>query len=152
MHLTLRFLGEIPDGSAGSICDSLGAACAPFEPFVLETAGLGCFPLAGRPRVIWLGLAGNVDALGHLAAAVTRATDEFVAKQEDRPFAPHLTLGRIGVIARADSATIRSAMASLAPGAVRWPVKSALLIKSVLRPDGAEHLPVGEFSFGHPID
>jgi 2'-5' RNA ligase len=145
MHLTLQFLGE---ADAGLLPDLLAAIAAiPAPPFALRLADLGGFPSAERPRVLWAGLAGDLAALGDLQRAVTAATRPLGFVPEDRPFAPHLTLGR----ARQDvgdaqilalAATLRAA-APPAPAA--WEAGRPLLFESLSTPGGVVYrvIPAG---------
>lgn len=97
MHLTFAFLGETDDTLARNLPPALGAAVAEGPPpFRLEARGCGSFPGHGRPRVLWVGLAGDVEAARHLKRAVDGALLPFGVRAEDRPFRPHLTLGRVG--------------------------------------------------------
>lgn len=148
MHLTLRFFGDVPEGAVRPLGDAVGRACAPVAPFDLELGALGCFPPSGRARVIWAGLAGDLDRLGQLRAAVAASTDGFAADKEDRVFVPHLTLGRVGEATRGDLEALGAAIASVKPQPVRWRVGSARLVRSILRREGAEHVTIAECRVG----
>jgi len=144
MHLTLRFLGDVPEDVTGPLGDAVRAACAPVAPFVLETATLGCFPSPESARVVWLGLGGETDGLERLARVIAAATAPFVTRQEDRVFVPHLTLGRIGEARRGDLELLAKGVASVVPERVVWRVGSARLMRSNLRAGGAEHVLLAE--------
>lgn len=95
IHLTLRFLGETPVSKVpviGAQMDEIAAVTAPFE-LVLDD--LGCFPNRKRPRIIWVGIQGEVDALRSLKTAVDEALMPLGWEKESRPFRAHLTLGRV---------------------------------------------------------
>ena len=64
-HLTLAFLGDVPDIDLNAVCHAVAEPAGPFLPFDLRLEGVGAFPSPARPRVIWAGLA----ATGGLAAA-----------------------------------------------------------------------------------
>lgn len=85
-HLTLKFLGEIKE--ADRLRGLLRAIAMP--PFELEFSGVGKFP-----RVVWIGVKGEVERLGDLAAACEKAALEIGVEKEARPYAAHLTLGRV---------------------------------------------------------
>jgi len=93
IHLTLKFLGNIPDESVPELDAALRRACARVVPFELCASGLGCFPDSKRPRVLWVGLGGALDKLQELQKAIVIETERW-GEPEDRPFHPHLTLGR----------------------------------------------------------
>jgi 2'-5' RNA ligase len=94
LHLTLRFLGNIPPSAQDALQESLGKAATEVSPFRVCAAPAGCFPNLNSPRVVWLGVAGDRHRLAALQEAVVRLTYEW-GQPEDRPFHPHLTLGRV---------------------------------------------------------
>lgn len=95
IHLTLNFLGDVPAGHLDSIGKALALACRHLGPFEVRPAGLGCFPNMQRPRVIWVGLTGDVASLLELQKATTSALEELGLAPEGRAYSPHLTLGRV---------------------------------------------------------
>lgn len=94
-HLTLKFLGDIPSTSVSTLIDALLATAAAFSPFQSAAHGIGFFPRAQAPRVIWAGIrdtSGQITALHHgLETACARFTTE--ARESD--FHAHVTLARI---------------------------------------------------------
>ncbi len=93
IHLTLRFFGDIPEESLdriGEIMLSVGHSHPPFE---VEISGVGAFPSLTRPRVIWLGIR-EEPLLKNLHVLLERELETIGFPPEDRPFSPHLTLGR----------------------------------------------------------
>jgi 2'-5' RNA ligase len=134
-HLTLRFFAAIAEDSLetiGEIMLSVGRSTAPFQ---LRLQGVGAFPSAQRPRVIWLGLldAAPLHSLQrHLDDELTRAG----LPGDTRPFAPHLTLGRQRE-GRAEP--LPAHYSTLACGS--WPVRELVLYESCLSAGGALHLP-----------
>jgi RNA 2',3'-cyclic 3'-phosphodiesterase len=95
IHLTLKFLGEIPIEQVTQVTQAL-AGLESFEPFTLQVKGFGFFPDARRPRVLWVGVE-SPPALGQLAQRVETAMNRLGFAAEDRPFSPHLTLARFKV-------------------------------------------------------
>ncbi|MCX7826067.1 MAG: RNA 2',3'-cyclic phosphodiesterase, partial [Verrucomicrobiae bacterium] len=73
-HLTLKFLGEVPDGELADIKAALELAATSHAAFDLELRGMGCFPERGAPRVVWAGVGRGRDALKALAREVEEAT------------------------------------------------------------------------------
>lgn len=94
LHLTLKFLGETPEGQVPELGQALEEACAGRPSLRLEITTPGAFPNPRHPRVVWLGLTGDLEPLAGLAAAVERALAPLGYPSEDRPFRAHLTLGR----------------------------------------------------------
>jgi 2'-5' RNA ligase len=95
IHLTLKFLGEVEPGLIENLSESLEKASVSEGSLALRLHGLGCFPNQKSPRVIWCGIEGNTDGLARLQQKVEAVCQQFGFAPEDRPFRPHLTLGRV---------------------------------------------------------
>lgn len=95
MHLTLRFLGETREDRLPAIGDALAEITAKHRPLTLHLDKLGCFPNSSRPRVIWVSLSGDADALQAIKTEIDAMLEPFGWQPEDRPFRAHLTLGRV---------------------------------------------------------
>ncbi|MGA2214700.1 MAG: RNA 2',3'-cyclic phosphodiesterase [Bryobacteraceae bacterium] len=93
LHVTLKFIGEWPDGKLPQLEAALGSI-SPREPIRAEVKGLGWYPNPHHPRVFWVGVQGG-DALTALAAGVANVLGPLGIPHEDRPFNAHLTLARI---------------------------------------------------------
>lgn len=91
-HLTLKFLGEIPNAKSLEVIQSL-ERIGSFESLSVEVGGFGCFPSARRPRVLWVGVNAS-PALVKLAADLEAAMEAIGLPRESRSFTPHLTLAR----------------------------------------------------------
>ncbi len=95
-HLTLAFLGDIPDVDIARVCRAVTEASAGFEPITLNLQSLGVFPDLARPRVVWVGVTGpGLEALAPLSQAVAGAAAEAGYPPDDDRFHPHVTLGRV---------------------------------------------------------
>ncbi len=148
-HLTLCFLGNVPVAQVPELTRGVAAALAGCAGFSLELDAAGAFPSLAAPRVIWLGLRGDLEALRDLQQRVAIAAAGFGEHREERDFHPHLTLGR--VTAR-DARTARAlgdliARAPALPPAA-WRVNAVRLFKSVLQPDGAVYSVLATFPLG----
>lgn len=97
-HLTLRFLGNVPESRCAEVAGALGAVA--FAPVPLALGRIGTFPARGEPRVLWLGLARGTAECARLAEAVDAALAPLGFPREARPFVPHLTLARVREIRR----------------------------------------------------
>ena len=95
LHLTLRFLGNIPEESVSALADSIRGNAVGFGPFDLALSDLGAFPNLRKPRVIWIGSGSGTDRLKGLAAKVEQAAIESGFGKGDKPFSSHLTIGRV---------------------------------------------------------
>lgn len=95
MHLTLVFLGETEPDKVRLVQAVLNVAAAAHPPFSLHPTHLGCFPNQARPRTIWAGLGGEVQVAQSLKKSLDAGLEPLGWTLEKRPFAPHLTLGRV---------------------------------------------------------
>ncbi|MGH2621713.1 MAG: RNA 2',3'-cyclic phosphodiesterase [Anaerolineales bacterium] len=95
VHLTLRFLGDIDDRTAGLIAAHLDEVCANFSMTSIVVGGLGGFPSLSRPRVIWIGIQQSGNELDRLQAEIEARVIKLGIEGEDRTYHPHLTLGRL---------------------------------------------------------
>lgn len=131
MHITLRFLGNVEIDSLLGAADILDEIAARNKAFTLQLDGVGCFPNIKRPRIVWVGLQGQLNAAISVKKDIDQALVSLGWEQDGRPFRPHLTLGRVK-----DSSKVRGFQwaADVAPLAI--PVKAIHLIESTLLQDG----------------
>jgi RNA 2',3'-cyclic 3'-phosphodiesterase len=92
LHLTLRFIGEVDDGTVSLMKSSL--AKIRFTPFPLTLCGVGHFPPGRHPRVLWVGMQ-PCDPLIRLQQEVELALIDTAIAPEERRFSPHITLARL---------------------------------------------------------
>ena len=95
IHLTLRFLGATPRTAVDEIVASVTKHLIKPGPLELTIEGTGIFPAATRPRVIWIGLTGDIAGLQALEESVHEAVGPLGFPRQDREFSPHITLGRV---------------------------------------------------------
>jgi 2'-5' RNA ligase len=95
IHLTLKFLGNIPSTRVTEITEAMKRAAQGISPFLLEISGLGVFPNLNQVRVLWVGIGGELDRLSTLQRNMDSALAALGFAAEERPFVPHLTLARI---------------------------------------------------------
>jgi 2'-5' RNA ligase len=147
IHLTLRFLGQVPPEAAARAAEGLTDAVAGQPAFDLSMGGLGVFPGPRRPRVVWAGLGGDIAALEALHRRVERALGARGFQPEGRPFRAHMTLGRFGEAGA--PGPVAAALASTAvPDAGPFAVRELVLFKSDLRPGGAVYTPLARAALG----
>jgi 2'-5' RNA ligase len=94
IHLTLKFLGDVDDPDLYTVCKTAQQVAARFAPFEIAVAGVGAFPDAQRPRIIWGGVTAGGAELMALQGELDRAFSALGYPHEERPFTPHITLGR----------------------------------------------------------
>jgi 2'-5' RNA ligase len=146
IHLTLKFFGDIPERDVANISAVAGKAAAEVGPFDLTIGGAGVFPDPHRPRIIWLGMSGDVARLVTFQQGMELALREIGFAREERPFRPHLTLGRIktpkgligltGVLGKGETYT-----------AGRFTASGLGLFKSDLTPRGAIYTRLAGYTF-----
>lgn len=136
LHLTLKFFGDVPEESLERIGEVVLSVGRLQPPFRVEFVGVGAFPSPARPRVFWLGVKG--DALPPFHAALEEALAAIGIPRDDRPFSPHLTLGRSRDRTAAPRALL-DAYREATCGALL--VDKIVLFESRLHPSGAIHLP-----------
>ena len=95
IHLTLKFLGNIPSKRVTEITEAIKEAAQGISPFHLEISGLGAFPSLREARVFWVGIGGQVDKLLKLQQNIDSALAVLGFAREERSFVPHLTLARL---------------------------------------------------------
>ncbi|HET8540813.1 MAG TPA: RNA 2',3'-cyclic phosphodiesterase [Anaeromyxobacter sp.] len=138
VHLTLQFLGAVPEERVGGIEAAIRSVSASARPLSLELRGAGGFPNARRPRVVWAGVAGEIDALAALATELGRHLAPLGFAPEERPFSAHLTLGRARDGRGAPGLAGALAHAAEA-GGTPWRAAEVVLFESHLSPKGPRY-------------
>ena len=95
IHLTLKFFGNVPDDEIDTLALAAREVAQTEEPFQLKATMAGAFPSPKAPRVVWLGLGGDVVPLTRLFHHLEKAFATLGYPPEGRAFNPHLTLGRV---------------------------------------------------------
>ena len=95
LHITLQFLGEVPNVEVYSICREVQKGVEKVAPFSFCLKGAGAFPKVERPRSVWLGVDEGREEVTQLARRVDEAMQKLGFPRELRPFVPHVTLGRV---------------------------------------------------------
>ena len=95
IHLTLKFLGNIAAGTIPELTKAISEAARDIAPLRLELGELGVFPNLRAPRVIWVGLGGEIAALSVVQENIESSLIPLGFTPERRSFSPHLTLGRV---------------------------------------------------------
>ena len=146
MHLTVRFIGHVPDDRASLLIEALrGAVVA--APFDVHLAGCGAFPPKGAPRVFWIGVRRGLDGLRGLHEEFNRRVAPFGYAPEDRPYSAHLTLARVKEIARADARRGREIVEQLDVDLGSFTAMEATLFQSRLSPHGSTYQALARIPF-----
>lgn len=136
IHLTLKFLGDVDSASLGDLEVALRRGCRGAKPLNMEAVGVGTFPNLRRPRVLWVGLEGDLVPLAALQERIRHETEAWCLP-EDKPFSPHLTVGRVREGRSPDLREWAAQGARARFGS--WQAGKIHLMRSVLSPGGATH-------------
>lgn len=161
LHCTLRFLGEQPPKALKRLEQAAQEAAAQIRPFQFEAASVGVFPVRGEPRVVWVGVRSGAEALVALATELDHRLRTAGFGPPDKPFRPHLTIGRASRNsagswsgrgpASGAAPSLASLLAQEAEFSAGWvPVSSFALVSSQLNPAGAVYTTIRTFPLGAP--
>jgi 2'-5' RNA ligase len=146
-HITMEFLGDTDSRLVDDIREALKRVCAEVEPFDVEFAGVGAFPNARRPRVVWAGVKAGTQELAKLAGKVADALLPLGFQKEDKPFRAHITIGRVKDERKVSMLT--PALENTETGALgRFQAASIALMQSDLRREGPIYSVLAEVPFG----
>jgi 2'-5' RNA ligase len=149
IHLTLRFFGNIEESRVDLILKSIEEPIRNTLPFSLKVRGVGAFPSLKNPRVIWMGLVDGKEVLVSFQKQMESQLEKIGFQPDDRPFHPHLTLGRMkSSQGREDLAGRMEKHKEEEFG--DFPVERVVLFKSDLRPTGPIYTPLRELRLGGP--
>jgi 2'-5' RNA ligase len=95
IHLTLKFFGNIEESRIDPIFKSIEEPIRNTPPYSIEVKGVGAFPQLRNPRVIWIGLVNGKGILTSFQKQIETQLEKIGFQTENRPFHPHLTLGRM---------------------------------------------------------
>ncbi len=154
IHLTIAFLGDVETARQANLITRLQEAVGSIEPFCLRLAGVGAFPDASRPRVLWAGLAGTgLERLEALQHAVVKAARNAHCPPADDRFSPHLTLARFHTRRPARLKPPPPALGAALSSFKSWdggelPVRHVTLYASLLERDGPGYQPLCQVPLG----
>ncbi len=139
IHLTLKFLGGVPANKIKDIVVVMEQASQGVKPFELQLQEIGAFPNFRRPRVLWVGIKGDVDKLIAWQQRLDNGLVPLGFAKENRPFTPHLTLARVReTCSPADRLRLGEAVSnSQVQVDYKFTVNSLSLMRSQLLPAGA---------------
>lgn len=146
LHLTLKFLGEIPQTSVADISTAASQAVAGLASFSIRLEQTGVFPSQGQPRVLWIGIN---DSSGKLIDVHARLEDESASAgfvKDSRPFHPHLTVARLRQPRHARTLAVTHRELKFEPAEIA--VAELLVIRSELSSEGSKYTVVSK----HPLE
>jgi RNA 2',3'-cyclic 3'-phosphodiesterase len=137
LHYTLRFLGDLGEDGARRAAAAARAAVVERAAFPARLGPLGCFPNPPKARVLWIGLSEGAETLTSLSRRIETALREKGFERADRPFAPHLTIGRVREPGHDWTEALARANATLEIGDGRFTVDRVVVVHSQLSPKGS---------------
>lgn len=146
LHITVRFLGEVPETTLDTFSESVSGSAKALQPVPLRIGGLGVYPNARRPKVLWSGAAGELEQLLSFQAQCEQAARICGLDPEKRPWSPHVTLARFRESPQ--KSALQSALDTFADyEAGEFLVPGVTLFSSQLTPHGAAYTPIRKFPF-----
>lgn len=148
-HLTLRFLGDVASNRVTDLQESVRTACASTPVLPLRALGVGFFPHARSPRVIWAGVNDDENRLAELQKKIEDAVRPFTTERGNEHFAGHVTLGRFKQFKWLEIMELTASAEVLKDRAFgEWTTQEIDLIRSELSPTGARHSKFAAFQLG----
>ena len=135
IHITLRFIGPTAPGEVDKINRLLREISGQNSDLSLTVSGTGCFPKKERPRILWLGVDGDVAELKLLVEMINSEMDQLGYPQEERNYSPHITIGRIRYPQKVTPDVTDFLSAQYEP--ISWNIPKIILYQSELLPSGA---------------
>ncbi len=140
IHITLAFLGDTDDDITEDVRKMLNTRCGGSGKFELMLKGSGVFKNFNDPKVIWAGLESSEDLM-NLNKMITEGLKDTGVHIEERPFNPHLTLGRIKYLK--DRELLRRIIDNYRDTEIqKVPVNEVILYESILLPSGPLYEPL----------
>jgi len=147
IHLTLKFFGNIEESQIDAIVQTITGPARTMAPISITVQGTGAFPGLKNPRVIWIGLYDKSKVLASFQRQLEGELQKIGFPSEDRPFHPHLTLGRMRT-SRGKDDLIRGMERYREEGFGSFQADRVVLFKSDLRPEGAVYTRLREVKLG----
>lgn len=146
VHVTLKFLGEVPVKKLPAIKLAVQEAVVGHSPFELEFSNIGTFGGREGLRIMWVGIAGDVLRLEALVRTVNAALAVVGFEPERRPFRPHLTLGRVrDEIPTRQRAQIEVDVGKMDVPGTGWRTSQVSLMRSIITAQGASYEVIATF-------
>jgi RNA 2',3'-cyclic 3'-phosphodiesterase len=141
IHLTLKFLGDVAEDDLDSVKQALKPMRENHDPFEASTSPFGAFPTEKKARILWAGIEEGQEHLRAMAEEVDNLLEPAGFERENRPYVPHLTLGR----ARTRRTTLDTTETS--PPAVRFTVSGVDLVESAPGKNGVTYSILATYPF-----
>ena len=149
LHLTIKFIGHTPESSFTDIIKEIKSVTEICKPFSLKIKGTGCFPIKERPRVLWLGIEGNMSPLLLLVSQIENKLEKIGFSKEQNEFFPHITLARIKYPQKHTPNIDQFLQSSYDP--IDFSLNRLQFFASELLPSGSIYTLLQSFPFGEQI-
>jgi 2'-5' RNA ligase len=144
LHLTLKFLGNVPVSEIPKVSDAVARAVTAIKPFAITVAGCGVFPPKGRPNVLWLGVENRTSELNGLYRQIEDECSKAGFAREQRTLHPHLTIARLRK--HGDERHLTEVHEKLGFASETFSVSELVVFKSELLREGSKHTPISRHS------
>ncbi len=149
LHLTMKFLGHTPESAIIDVIDHVEKITPNMNPFDLKIEETGCFPVPTRPRILWLGLKGNLVLLKSMVESIENVLEPLGFPKDSRDILPHITLARIKYPQKHTPNVDPFLKSSYDP--IDFPVDRMQFFSSELLPSGAVHTILKTFPLGESL-
>jgi len=147
IHLTLKFLGSISAEEIEGVKAILDKAKDRFKKFSIDISKVGAFPKISFPKVVWAGVSENADILKQIYLFLEEELEKKGFQKEDRPFSPHLTIGRVK--SPKNRPSLKSSIENLKDSSFKsLDVTEISLLQSKLTPQGPIYTPLHQIHLG----
>lgn len=148
IHLTIVFLGSVPEGQIQPLGETVRRVCQTHAPFRVALGGLGLFSSGKVPRVLWIGMTGDMERMAGFRDELQEALAPFHVRSEKRRFKAHLTLGRFRKGARSDPCLVEALHRFEALTSPICELRELVLYRSDLNPEGVRYTRLGAWPLG----
>jgi RNA 2',3'-cyclic 3'-phosphodiesterase len=136
-HITLQFLGNISDEKVPCVEKILRSIASRTAPFDITLNNIEVFPGWTEPKVLWIGIDKGCGPLQILAGSIRAVMLEEGFSEENRPFIPHITIGRIAP--DMNKSALRKGVVAIDVKSILAPISRLVFFKSLLTKEGAIH-------------
>ena len=149
LHLTIKFLGETTESLFDKIKSEIADAASKSEPFELTIHKTGCFPKKERPRILWLGINGNIPSLNSLFLNVEKKMEVLGFPKSEEDYIPHITLARLKYPQKHTPDITTFLKSSYDP--IDFTVDRVQFLSSELLPSGTIYTLLGSYPLGETL-
>ena len=147
IHLTMKFLGDTTEDSINDVRHVMQKVADEFKPFNISIQKTGCFPKIERPRVMWIGVSGELDKLYQLVEKIQKKLNPLGFPKDEKKYHPHITIARAKYPQKKTPDISTFLNTSFDP--IPFPIKKVQFISSELFPNGPVYTILGTHFFGN---